>query len=36
MIKELPKLRKEVTYHDKVFENEINELITITQGHYEA
>ena len=35
-MRELPKLRTEVIYHDKVFENEINELITLTQEHYEA
>ena len=24
------------TYHDDVFEHEMNELINVTQGHYEA
>lgn len=23
------------TYHDKVFEEEVNDLINITKGHYE-
>jgi len=36
MIKEEPNLRHGPrTYHDKVFEEEINDLINITKGHYE-
>ncbi|KAH8114896.1 leucine-tRNA ligase [Phellopilus nigrolimitatus] len=36
MIKEQPNLRTTKIYHDVVFENEINELIAVTKGHYEA
>lgn len=36
MIKDEPNLRHGPrTYHDKVFEEEINDLINITRGHYE-
>ncbi|KIL65368.1 hypothetical protein M378DRAFT_125552 [Amanita muscaria Koide BX008] len=37
MVKDKDKLRHgERTYHDEIFENEVNELINITQSHYEA
>ncbi|KAK7055247.1 hypothetical protein R3P38DRAFT_3385345 [Favolaschia claudopus] len=38
MLKEAPNLRQgpKTSYHDKVFEHEINDLINITQSHYEA
>ena len=37
MVKDKDSLRTgEKNYHDKVFEHEINELINITQSHYEA
>ncbi|THH09676.1 hypothetical protein EW145_g1858 [Phellinidium pouzarii] len=36
MIKEQPNMRTEKVYHDIVFENEINELIAVTQSNYEA
>jgi leucyl-tRNA synthetase len=37
MIKDDAKLRQgEQNYHDMIFVNEINELINVTQGHYEA
>lgn len=38
MIKDEPNLRRgpRDSYHDKVFEQEINELINITQTHYEV
>ena len=37
MVKAEPKMRhgELSSYHDKVFENEINELITITKEQYE-
>ncbi|KZP30034.1 leucyl-tRNA synthetase [Athelia psychrophila] len=36
MIKEAPNMRHGPrTYHDKVFEEEVNDLINITKGHYE-
>lgn len=36
MLKDEAKLRiGEKNYHDKVFEEEVNDLINITQGHYE-
>jgi len=36
MIKDEPNLRRGPrTYHDKVFEEEINDLINVTKGHYE-
>lgn len=37
MVKDDANLRRgDKNYHDKVFEHEINELINVTQGHYEA
>jgi leucyl-tRNA synthetase len=36
MIKDEPNLRHgPLTYHDKVFEEEVNDLINITKSHYE-
>jgi leucyl-tRNA synthetase len=36
MIKDQSNLRNGPrTYHDKVFEEEVNDLINITKGHYE-
>ena len=36
MLKEQDKLRKTRTYHDTIFENEINDLIAQTKAAYEA
>ncbi|KAI5118474.1 hypothetical protein M0805_003735 [Coniferiporia weirii] len=36
MIKEQPNMRTERNYHDAIFENEVNELIALTQSHYET
>lgn len=37
MVKDGANLRHgEQNYHDKVFEHEINDLINVTQSHYEA
>lgn len=37
MAKDKASLRQgEKNYHDQVFEQEINDLINITQSHYEA
>lgn len=37
MFKEEANLRHgALNYHDKVFENEVNDLINITQTHYDA
>jgi leucyl-tRNA synthetase len=38
MVKEEPNLRHgpKDLYHDLVFEQEVNDLINITQTHYEA
>ena len=37
MVKDREKLRRgQKSYHDEIFENEINDLINITQSHYEA
>ncbi|TFK69763.1 leucyl-tRNA synthetase [Pluteus cervinus] len=38
MVKDVPNLRHgpKDSYHDKIFEHEINELIKVTQSHYEA
>lgn len=37
MVKDAPNMRQGPrNYHDSVFEHEVNELINITQGHYEA
>jgi leucyl-tRNA synthetase len=37
MAKDKEKLRNgQRNYHDDIFENEINNLINITQSHYEA
>jgi leucyl-tRNA synthetase len=37
MVKEEPNLRHgpQDSYHDQVFKNEIDDLINITQGHYD-